>query len=161
MHERVMAIVDLIAQYILGAKETPINQQELMAELVSAGFEADEINGAFAWMEGAALQSHHNTDQVPSSTLQHFPTYRIFSKQEEDNITTAARGFLLKVKAMGILSATAQEEVIDRALKAAGDAVNEQEIKLMTIITLLSQQNNPWLREIDCFLENDWDRIYN
>ncbi len=156
-----MAIVDLIAKYILGAKDTPINQQELMAELVSAGFEADEINGAFAWMESTALQSASKAEPVPDSTIHHFLTYRIFSNQEQHSLTPAARGFLLKVRAMGILSDSAQEEVIDRALKASSDAIDEQEIKLMTIVTLLSQPNNPWFREIDRFLENDWDRIYN
>ncbi len=154
-----MTIVELIAQYVLGAKETPINEQELMAELVLAGFETEEINGAFAWMEATALQPQPDTPV--DMQMQNLPTYRLYSVPEQQALTTAARGFLVKVRAMGLLSDEAHEEIIDRVLKAETDPVEEKEIKLITIITLLAQSDNLWLREIDCFLENDWDRIYH
>jgi Smg protein len=89
------------------------------------------------------------------------PTYRIFSDQEKQQLTSEAQGFLVKVRAMGLLSNEAQEEIIDRATRSAPDRVTEQEIKLITILTLLSRSNSLWLREIDCFLENDWNRIYH
>ncbi len=159
MRERVLEIVDLIAQYVMGAKDAPVNEQELMAELISAGFESEEISGAFAWMEATALQPQ--TESTKIELVQNPPTYRLFSIQEQQALTTAARGFLVKVRAMGLLSDEAQEEIIDRVLHSAEDLVDEQEVKLITIITLLSHSNSLWLREIDCFLENDWDRIYH
>ena len=158
MRERVLAIVNLIAQYVLGAKDTPISEQELMAELISVGFEADEINDAFSWMETVALQPQVEPEIV--APLMNLPTYRIFSYQELQQLTIEARGFLVKVRTMGLLSDEAQEEIIDRALRSAEDPINEQEIKLITIMTLLSRSSSLWLREIDCFLENDWGRIY-
>jgi Smg protein len=157
LRERVLAIVNLIAQYVLGAEETPISEQELMAELISVGFEAEEINDAFSWMETVALKP-----QPESATpLMIQPTYRIFDIQEQQKLTIEARGFLIKVRTMGLLSDEAQEEIIDRALRSADDPINEQEIKLITILTLLSRSSSLWLREIDCFLENDWSRIYH
>ena len=159
MRERVLEIVNLIAQYVLGAKDTPISEQELMAELISVGFDADEINDAFSWMETVALQPQ--TEPTLMAPLMNLPTYRIFSDQEQQQLTTEARGFLVKVRTMGLLSDEAQEEIIERALRAAEDPINEQEIKLITILTLLSRSNSLWLREIDCFLEDDWDRIYH
>ncbi|MDA3904050.1 MAG: DUF494 family protein [Desulfuromusa sp.] len=159
MRERVLAIVNLIAQYVLGAEDIPISEQELMAELLSVGFEADEINDAFSWMESIALQPQTEAGLV--APLMNLPTYRVFSDQEQQKITTAARGFLVKVRTMGLLSDEAQEEIIDRALRSAGAPLNEQEIKLITILTLLSRSSNLWLREIDCFLDNDWSRIYH
>ncbi|MDX2480246.1 MAG: DUF494 family protein [Desulfuromusa sp.] len=159
MRERVLAIVNLIAQYVLGAEDTPISEQELMAELLSVGFDADEIHDAFSWMETIALQPQTESGIV--APLMSLPTYRVFSDQEQQKLTTAARGFLIKVRTMGLLSDEAQEEIIDRALRSAGDPINEQEIKLITILTLLSRSSNLWLREIDCFLDNDWSRIYH
>ena len=159
MRERVLAIVNLIAQYVLGAEDTPISEQELVAELMSVGFEADEINDAFSWMETMALHSPAGQEEV--DPLLNLTTYRVFSPQEQQLLTAKARGFLIKVRAMGLLSDEAQEEVIDRALRSADDPINEQEIKLITILTLLSRSNSLWLREIDCFLENDWSRIYH
>lgn len=158
MRERVLAIVNLIAQYVLGAEDNPISEQELMAELISVGFDADEINDAFSWMETVALQPPTGPAAIPPLIDQ--PTYRVFSSQEQQMLTTEARGFLIKVRTMGLLSDETQEEIIDRALRSAEDPVNEQEIKLVTILTLLSRSSSLWLREIDCLLENDWGRIY-
>jgi Smg protein len=158
LRERVLAIVNLIAQYVLGAEEAPISEQELMAELISVGFEADEINDAFSWMESVALTPQPEAASAPLMMTQ--PTYRVFDTQEQQKLTIQARGFLIKVRTMGLLSDEAQEEIIDRALRSAEDPINEQEIKLITILTLLSRSSSLWLREIDCLLENDWHRIY-
>ncbi len=159
MRERVLAIVNLIAQYVLGADDTPISEQELKTELMSVGFDADEINDAFSWMETIALQPQ--AAAAPVAPLMTLPTYRVFSAIEQQKLTTEARGFLVKVRTMGLLSDDAQEEIIDRAIHAAEDPITEQEIKLITILNLLSRSNSLWLREIDCFLENDWGRIYH
>lgn len=159
MRERVLAIVSLIAQYVLGAEDTPISEQELKTELMSVGFDADEINDAFSWMETIALQPH--AESTPVVSLMNLPTYRVFSTKEQQRLTTEAQGFLVKVRTLGLLSDEAQEEIIDRAMRAADSPVTEQEIKLITILNLLSRSNSLWLREIDCFLENDWGRIYH
>jgi Smg protein len=159
LRERVLAIVNLIAQYVLGADDSPISEQELIAELMAVGFEAEEIGDAFSWMESIALQP--NTAPEAINPLMVLPTYRIFSDQEKQQLSPAAQGFLIKVRAMGLLTDEAQEEIIDRATRSAEDPVSEQEMKLITILTLLSRSSNLWLREIDCFLENDWVRIYH
>ncbi|MBN1957864.1 MAG: DUF494 family protein [Desulfuromonadales bacterium] len=158
MRERVLAIVNLIAQYVLGSEETHISEQELITELMAVGFEADEINDAFSWMESIALQP---SIQPAAEPLMTFPTYRIFNEQEKRQLSTEAQGFLIKVRAMGLFTDEVQEEIIDRATRTADDPVTEQEIKLITILTLLSRSSSLWLREIDCFLENDWVRIYH
>ena len=159
MRERVLAIVNLIAQYVLGAEDAPISEQELVAELLSVGYKAEEIDDAFSWMEAVALRPKEPEDDEIS--LINPTSYRIFSSQEEHHLSREARGFLVKVRAMGLLSDEAEEEIIDRALRSAEDPINELEIKLITIMTLLSRSNSLWSREIDCFLDNDWARIYH
>ncbi len=159
LNERVLAIVNLIAQYVIGSEETPVNEKELIAELMSAGFAADEIDNAFLWMESVTIgtsESREKTDYLLSD-----PGYRIFTTQEQQLLTLEARGFLVRVRSMGLLPDPVQEEIIDRAINAAEEPVTEQEIKLITIMTLLTRSNDIWLREIDCFLENDWQRIYH
>ena len=159
MRERVLAIVNLIAQYVLGAEEPTISEQELMTELMSVGFDADEINDAFSWMETIALQPQSESAIV--SPLMEPPTYRVFSDEEQQKLSDKARGFLIKVRTMGLLSNEAQEEIIDRALRSTDGPINEQEIKIITTLTLLSRSSNLWLREINYFMENDWKRIYH
>jgi len=159
LRERVLAIVNLIAQYVLGAEDSPINEQELVAELMSVGYEADEISDAFSWMETIALQPA--AEQPAVDPLLNMATYRTYSDQEQQLLSKEARGFLTKIRAMGLLNDEIQEEIIERALRSAEDPINEQEIKLIAILTLLSRSSSLWLREIDCFLENDWTRIYH
>jgi Smg protein len=159
LRERVLAIVNLIAQYVLGAEDTSISEQELVAELISVGYEAEEIDDAFSWMEAIALRPSAPQDRAAVMLV---PTaFRLFSAQEELLLSRDARGFLIKIKAMGLLSTEVEEEIIDRALRNAEEPVSEQELKLITIMTLLSRSNSLWQREIDCFLDNDWTRIYH
>lgn len=159
MRERVLAIVNLIAKYVLGADEAPINEQELVAELMSVGFEAEEISDAFSWMESVALQLPD--EQAAATTPMEQPTYRVFSREERQTLSTEALGFLIRIRAMGLLTDETQEEVIERAVRASEDPVGLQEIKMIAALTLLSRSSNLWQREIDCFMENDWARIYH
>ena len=159
MRERVLAIVNLIAKYVLGAEDAPISEQELVAELLSVGFEAEEINDAFSWMETVALQGPEQ--KKSDAALQTPPTYRLFSPEEQQILTTDGIGFLIKIRTMGLLSDEAQEEIIERAVRAAEDPLSLQEVKMIAALTMLSRTNSLWQREIDCFLENDWARIYH
>ena len=159
MRERVLAIVNLIAKYVLGADDAPISEQELVAELISVGFDTEEINDAFSWMESAALQTVA-VEKTETATLAS-PNYRIFSREERQAMEPEALGFLVQLRTLGLLSDEAQEEVIDRAVQSAEDPVSLQEIKLISALTLLSRSNSLWQREIDCFFDSDWSRIYH
>ncbi len=159
MRERVLAIVNLIAKYVLGAEDAPINEQELVAELMSVGFEAEEINDAFSWMESVALQLPGEQDLAGAPLVK--PTYRIYSWEEQQAISSEALGFLIRLRAMGLLTDDNQEEIIERAVRGAEDPIGLQEMKMIAALTLLSKSNNLWQREVDCFMENDWARIYH
>ena len=159
MRERVLAIVNLIAKYVLGAEDAPINEQELVAELISVGFDAEDINDAFSLMESAALQGLQQ--QSSSSELVIPPTYRLFSREEQQALSVEGIGFLIKIRTMGILNDETQEEIIERAVRAAEDPLSLQEVKMIAALTILSRTNSLWQREIDCFLDNDWARIYH
>jgi Smg protein len=159
LHERVLAIVNLIAKYVLGAEHAPINEQELIAELMSVGFEADEIADAFTWMESIALKLPNAQAQL--EPLREQLSYRVFSREEQQALSRAAAGFLIKIRAMGLVTDESYEEIIARAVTAAEDPISLQEIKIIAALTLLSRNSNLWQREIDCFLQNDWNRIYH
>ena len=159
MHERVLAIVNLIAKYVLGAEDAPISEQELVAELMEVGFNADEISDAFTWMESVALKLP--SAQAATEPLHEQLTYRIFSHEEQQSLSNEATGFLMKIRAMGLVSDESYEEIISRAVTAADDPLTLQEIKMIAALTLLSRNNTLWQREIDCCLQNDWNRIYH
>ena len=65
MRERVLAIVSFIAQYFLDDRDMA-TENDLVEELLSVGFEAEEIDAAFCWMESQALCAPTGSETSPS-----------------------------------------------------------------------------------------------
>ncbi len=157
MRERVLAIVSFIAQYFLDDRDM-MTEGDLVEELLSVGFEAEEIDAAFNWMESQSLCPPVGTDTsiTPPTT-----SHRVFSSEENLALSCEARGFLIRLHTMGILDSEIQEEVIEKALQMADDEVTLKEIKTITILSIFANSQHEWRREFDCLLEDDWSRLLN
>jgi Smg protein len=155
LRERVLAIVSLIAQYLLEESELP-SEDALVSELLSVGFEAEEISAAFVWMENLSLQPRPQ----PALTLA-LPTHRVFTADERRSLSTEARGFLVRLRSLGILDQAMEEEIIERAMHAAEDGLTLKEFKTIAALTLFARSHDDWRREVDCFMEDDWSRLYH
>lgn len=155
MRERVLAIVSLIAQYFLEDRDLT-SEGDLVDELLSIGFESDEIDAAFNWMENQALHPPAQTELLPPMT-----SYRVFTDEEKRVLDVEARGFLARLRDMGILNNEVQEEIILKALQLADEDLSLKEIKTITVLTLFARAQNDWCREYDCLLDDDWSRLLN
>lgn len=155
MRERVLAIVTLIAQYVMEDRD-PLTESDLVEELLAVGFEEDEIDAAFSWMESLSLQ-----DTPPPDVLLTLPPQRIFTPEEIQVISCEARGFLSRLRSLGILDDQTQEEIIERAMQVAEDELTLKEVKTLTALTLFARSHEDWRREVDCFMEDDWSRLYH
>lgn len=153
--ERVLAIVSLIAQYVLDDSEIPANS-DIVDELLSVGFKEEEIDAAFSWMENVSLP-HRATTSLGNV----HPTNRVFSQAETRVLSADARGFLTQLRNLGILGDIVLEEVIDKAVHGYDDDIGLKELKTLTILTLFAHAHYDWLREVDCILEDDWSRLYH
>lgn len=156
MRDRVLAIVSIIAQYVMEEPEL-FNERDIVEQLIEDGFEADEIDAAFSWMERLSLSDgdHNDGRQMVQ------PTHRVFTGEEAMQISSEARGFLVRLRALGILNDELQEEIIDKAVRLNEDEVSLREIKALTALTLFSRSQADWHREVDCFMEDDWTRLYH
>jgi len=157
LRERVLAIVSFIAQYFLDDRDM-MTESDLVEELLSVGFEAEEIDAAFSWMESQALCA-----PVGSETSLNMPaiSHRVFSNEENRALSPEARGFLTRLRSMGILDDEIHEDVIEKALQMAEDEVSLKEIKTITVLAMFANSQNEWRREFDCLLEDDWQRLLN
>lgn len=155
MRERVLAIVSLIAQYFLEDRDLT-SEGDLVDELLSIGFDSDEIDAAFNWMENQALHPPAQTELLPPMT-----SYRVFTDEEKRVLDVEARGFLARLRDMGILNNEVQEEIILKALQLADEDLSLKEIKTITVLTLFARAQNDWCREFDCLLDDDWSRLLN
>jgi Smg protein len=157
LRERVLAIVSFIAQYFLDDRDM-MTESDLVEELLSVGFEAEEIDAAFIWMEGQALCAPSGSEtSLNAPPLSH----RVFSSEENRTLSSEARGFLTRLRTMGILDDAIQEEVIEKALQMSDDEITLKEIKTITVLAMFANSQNEWRREFDCLLEDDWQRLLN
>ena len=156
MRERVLAIVTILARYFLEERNL-ISDTELVEELLSVGFDEEEIDAAFSWMQGLSPVSDSPTGQKPLVSY----AQRIFSADEQRLLSDEARSFLIRLRTLGILDDEAQEEVIERAFQMEEDEISLKEIKVMTALSLFARSNEDWRREVDCLLSNNWGRLFN
>lgn len=155
LKERVLAIVSIIAQYVAEENRLP-SSSDIVEELLASGFEAEEIDAAFHWMEGFPLQGH----SADSAELT-IPSHRIFTPDECHAISCEGRGFLTQIRGLGILDIASQEDIIQKALQLDEDEMSLADVKNLTALTLLTRSHNEWLREVDCFMDDDWTRLYH
>jgi len=157
LRERVLAIMTLIAQYVM---ENPdfSSETDIVEELLAVGYDEEEIDAAFNWMETVSLSLHTSsqTDQIFST-----PVQRIYSSDEIRKLSLEARGFLVRLRNTGIIDEEIQEEILDRALQTDEDEVTLKEMKTVTALTLFSRSQEEWQREVDCIIEEDWGRLFH
>ncbi len=157
MRERVLAIVTILARYFLEERDFGA-ESELVEELLASGFDSDEIDAAFSWMQRLSATSDL---PVPAATLRSVPTMRIFSADELRLLTTEARGFLVHLRSLGILDDTSQEEIIERAFQIGEDEVSLKELKVMTSLVLFARANEDWRQAVDALMGDDWSRMFH
>jgi Smg protein len=155
LRERVLAIVNIIAQFATGERDT-LNESDIVEELLAVGFDVDEIDAAFSWMQSLVLHPTGQLRELPPLRAQ-----RIFTAEETRGFSVEARGFLVRLRTLGILDDDTQEEIIDRALQIADDEVSLKEMKSLAALTLFARSNDEWRREVDCFLQDDWGLLYH
>ncbi|GAB4172799.1 MAG: DUF494 family protein [Geothermobacteraceae bacterium] len=156
MRDRVLAIVTLIAQYVMEEREF-FSESDIVEELLGEGFEADEIDAAFSWMEQISLEQRGDRDGRKLKQ----PTFRVYTIEEEQLLSREARGFLVRLRSLGIIDDDIQEEILDRAGRLHDEQLGLDEIKALTALTLFAHTQQDWQREVDCFMSDDWTRLVN
>ena len=156
LNERVLIIVGIIAQYFMNEHDFS-SEREIVEELLSAGFEEDEINAAFSWMEKITLQQPPEPDRALLSP----PLIRIYAPQERQSLTREAQGFLVKLRAAGILTPELEEEIILKACQNDGEISTLEDVKSITILAMFASLQYDGSKEIDCIIEDNWNRLYH
>jgi len=147
----------LIAQYVM-EKRDPSEEVDIVEELLASGFEEEEIDAAFTWMENISHSLRPRAQMEQAFTI---PPQRVYTSEEVRSFTVEARGFLTRLRNLGIIDDQIQEEIIEKALRMAEDEVTLKELKTITALVLLARSQDEWQRELDCIFEDDWSRLYH
>lgn len=122
----------LFENYHDGELEDVENQLTLRVELAAAGFPEEEIDHAFAWLDGLVRQRSapalaHRTDAL-----------RVYTPEENEKLSADCRGFLLYLQQLGIINAESRELIIERLLALACE-IDLERVKWVCLLVLINQ----------------------
>ena len=123
-----------------------ISEDDLTVELQQAGFNTDEINRAFDWLEDLEeLQANDKVFQSSASPV------RLYNSEELLRLNKECLGFILLLEQLKILDPVTREMVIDRAL-ALPETLTLSRLKWVALIVLLNRPGKEaaleWLEEM-------------
>ena len=135
MNENVVDIlIYLYENYMDGEQAPPSDQNELRDELSQAGFPIAEIDKAFDWLDDLAYNSQSFAGEVHRKQ-----SMRIYTKEEQSRLDLDSRGLLVFLEQNNILTQTARELVIERALALDTPFITEEELKWIVLLVLMNQ----------------------
>jgi len=112
--------------------DVSIEQDYLAQELSEAGFNSNDIAGAFDWynqLRDLISQPYYQYLSNPSSI-------RIFTETERDRIDTESFSFLSFVEQAGVILPNERDLIIDRAMALKQKEITIEEIRWITMMVL-------------------------
>jgi Smg protein len=129
---------DILVFVFENCRQTDVSHdpERVARRLSAAGFDDSEISAALSWLAGVVRTPQRSLAPLPESGT----AFRAFAPKELAKLDADCRGFLLFLERSGILSPASREHVIERALATAGETLSLDQIKLIVVMVLWSQQ---------------------
>ena len=123
----------IFSSYIESDDILPDDRESMDADLREAGFEAQEINKAFDWLDGLALAG-----DIPAVSQSAHAT-RIYAAVEQQRMDSKIQGFLFFLEQSGVLTPELRELVINRIMALDGeDVIDMEEFKWVVMMVLFN-----------------------
>ena len=113
------------------------DQHTLAKELFAAGFDQEDINGAFDWF--SALEEM--TENASAMAEGHGLGTRIYAEAESSKISSESLSFMMFLEQANILNPAQRELVIDRAMALPQPEVSIEETRWIVLMALWNQGN--------------------
>lgn len=136
---------------------------QLGRKLSAVGFEADDISQALQWLDGLNIASHHTElIDIGQSSPEHHPesahSLRVYSVAKQDRLGAACLGFIRFLETADVLSPHMREIVLDRAMAAATQPIDLDDLKIIVLMAYWSVGLEPDALVLDELCE-DADRV--
>ena len=125
----------LFNNYLDDDYEFNTDQDSLHKVLTFAGFEDNQVNKAFDWLESLSYQDISIYEKKTASNISH----RIFNDQEMEKLGLDCRGLITYLEQADILDAHDREMVIDRVMALESDEIDLFQLKWVVLMVLLNQ----------------------
>lgn len=120
----------LFEEYLGDSSETMDERDDMQIRLEEVGFQNQEIDQAFDWLEDLATL-REGSDYMPA----HTKSIRIFSDIEKNTLDQESIGFLMYLEQSEILTPVTRELVLDRIM-ALDHALDIEQVKWIVMIVL-------------------------
>jgi len=149
-------LIYLFENYLQIDDEPRPNRATLKRELEKASFAEADVERALEWLDGLSREQVGKVAQATARAV------RIFSKHEAWRLDTDARGYLLYLENVGILSTTQREVVIDRLMALEADEIDIEQVKWVVLMVLFSQpgQESAYAQMEDLVFEEHSDALH-
>ncbi|MFL9611260.1 DUF494 family protein [Methylobacillus sp. Pita2] len=109
------------------------DHETLSKELFAAGFDQEDINGAFDWY--SALESMSEGDEAQLGTA----GLRIYSEAETKKLSADSLSFMMFLEQAKVLTPAQRELVIDRAMALSQPEIGLEETRWIVLMALWNQ----------------------
>jgi Smg protein len=127
----------IFSSYIDNDDTLPEDRESIDADLREAGFQSQEIEKAFDWLDGLALAGDIPAIEQSAHSL------RIFSSREQTRMDSKIQGFLLFLEQSGVLTPELRELVINRIMALDGtEVIDMEEFKWVVMMVLFNNSSD-------------------
>jgi Smg protein len=110
------------------------DQNTLANELFAAGFDQEDIDGAFDWFSTLEEMSGHATIAATQSS-----GMRVYGETENKKISSESLSFIMFLEQAKVLDSAQRELVIDRAMALSQPEVSIDETRWIVLMALWNQ----------------------
>ncbi len=123
----------IFSSYIDSDDTLPEDRESIDADLREAGFQSQEIDKAFDWLDGLALAGNIPAlEQSPQGT-------RFYNDEEQQRMDSSIQGFIHFLEQSGVLTPELRELVVNRIMALESDApIDMEEFKWVVMMVLFN-----------------------
>ena len=107
--------------------------EQLERQLLSSGFDSDEIDEALRWLKGLDGVARP-MESAATLCAPRQGSCRIYPRYEQAHLGSHTIGFLCFMENAGLLSPELREIIIDRAMAAPGGPVSLDDLKIIMLL---------------------------
>ena len=148
-------LVILLRQYPEGDIK-PEEFDPLTADLIGLGYSKQEIETALFWYYN---RLEHNEKEQVFSDQPDSKSFRILHEVERTILSPGAYGYLVELRALGLISVLDMDQIIEKAIIVGGRKVSVDEIKSYVASFIMEQEAGSQFPERLVFLKTQTKNI--
>ncbi len=148
MKENVLDILMYLFEHCLDSETGAMPEQNSLREhLDSAGFQNQDIEKAFNWLDELS-----NARESSFSSPLSGRSLRVYCSQEITKMDAECRGFMIFLEQTGVLDPNTRELVIDRAMALETQEIDLPQLKWVILMVLFNQPGHEaafaWMEDL-------------